>query len=130
MACGLGNTENLGTSLVRLHEENELTLLLENHESVVSYDSKFAFVMSHVKIQFSGVSFLFITVNCTTNINFRYVGEMLSWIQGAISAEREILISAVLKSCQPENITAFSKSVLSNISEALCQPLRVAVCSN
>ncbi|KAI1716465.1 conserved oligomeric complex COG6 domain-containing protein [Ditylenchus destructor] len=62
-----------------------------------------------------------------SNEPLRYVGEMLSWIQGAISAEREILISAVLKSCQPENITAFSKSVLSNISEALCQPLRVRV---
>ncbi|KAI1724301.1 conserved oligomeric complex COG6 domain-containing protein [Ditylenchus destructor] len=62
-----------------------------------------------------------------SNEPLRYAGEMLSWIQGAISAEREILISAVLKSCQPENINAFSKSVLSNISEALCQPLRVRV---
>jgi hypothetical protein len=51
---------------------------------------------------------------------------MLNWIQFTVANERELL-ETLLRGCHrlAENIPAQMRNVLSAISEALCQPLRV-----
>uniref|UniRef100_A0A915MGA2 Conserved oligomeric Golgi complex subunit 6 n=1 Tax=Meloidogyne javanica TaxID=6303 RepID=A0A915MGA2_MELJA len=58
----------------------------------------------------------------------RYVNEMFSWIQSSILNEKEILEN-LLRGCHKmaETITEQTLSVLSSISEAFCQPLRLRV---
>uniref|UniRef100_A0A915DPW2 Conserved oligomeric Golgi complex subunit 6 n=1 Tax=Ditylenchus dipsaci TaxID=166011 RepID=A0A915DPW2_9BILA len=62
-----------------------------------------------------------------SNEPLRYVSEMLAFISGSIANEREILTTSVLKNCRPESVSANIRLVLSNITEALCQPLKVRV---
>lgn len=95
---------------------NKLIALFRKKRDAATYRATFQWT-------FKVNSFLFILYELI--VICRYVSEMLLWIQSALTAEREILVSAVLKGCQPELINSLSKSVLSNISEALCQPLRV-----
>uniref|UniRef100_A0A1I8BYH4 Conserved oligomeric Golgi complex subunit 6 n=1 Tax=Meloidogyne hapla TaxID=6305 RepID=A0A1I8BYH4_MELHA len=58
----------------------------------------------------------------------RYVNEMFSWIQNAILNEKEMLEN-LLRGCHrmAETITEQTLTVLSSISEAFCQPLRLRV---
>ncbi|CAD5235164.1 unnamed protein product [Bursaphelenchus xylophilus] len=59
----------------------------------------------------------------------RYASDMLAWIHQALEGEIELL-QGLLKSCPPEVITPTSKKTLSNISEALCQPLKLRIEQN
>lgn len=49
---------------------------------------------------------------------------MFIWIQSSILIEKELIVS-MLKNCQSDNNKSLIKNILSNISEALCQPLKV-----
>lgn len=49
---------------------------------------------------------------------------MFSWINEAIILEKD-LIANLLKNCRLENIGNYTKTMLANISEGLCQPLKV-----
>lgn len=49
---------------------------------------------------------------------------MFTWIQSCFLIEKELIVS-MLKNCQSNNISYLIKDVLSNISEALCQPFKV-----
>ncbi|KAF7640488.1 Conserved oligomeric Golgi complex subunit 6 [Meloidogyne graminicola] len=58
----------------------------------------------------------------------RYVNEMFSWIQSSLLNEKEI-VENLLRGCTrlEEKITEQILSILSSISEAFCQPLRLRV---
>lgn len=51
---------------------------------------------------------------------------MFSWINETVFSEKD-LITSLLKNCRSENIGNCTKTMLANISEGLCQPLKVCL---
>lgn len=70
------------------------------------------------------LGFFFIYYLIENLIFFRYANEIFTWIESCILIEKELILS-IVKNCQSDNINDLIKDVLSNIFEALCQPLKV-----